>query len=192
MKDLKNKKIIFKKKDNLGFTLIESLIAITILMISVAAPLNLAGKGITAANIAQKQIVAFYLAQDATESLINIKMGNKLDMERLLTGMNNCKVTDFSDNNGCIIDTSNLIITSCGVACSLDGKMYMNATTGFYSHVSSSGDFSGFTRFSKIKIISVSNPGSIDQEAEIETIVKWRAVNGKQQEYKLNTHISNW
>ena len=60
---LKSKRI---KKEK-AFTLVESLISITILMISVAAPLNLASQGLIAAGIAQRQIVAFYLAQDATE-----------------------------------------------------------------------------------------------------------------------------
>ncbi len=47
--------------------MVEALISITILMISVAAPLNLASQGLMAANIAQRQIVAFYLAQDVNE-----------------------------------------------------------------------------------------------------------------------------
>jgi type II secretory pathway pseudopilin PulG len=63
--------LIFKRKKNKenegGFTLVEALISITILMISVAAPLNLASQGLVAADIAQRQIVAYYLAQDAQE-----------------------------------------------------------------------------------------------------------------------------
>lgn len=192
MKNLFSKKRNREEKE--GFTLVESLISITILMIAVAAPLNLAGKGLIVADIAQRQIVAFYLAQDATESLINIKMGNKLDLDRMLAGMGDCKVNDFSDTSACIIDTSSLLITSCSGTsdCALKGRMYKNSTTGFYNHISLNGDFSGFTRFSKIKTISVSNPGSIDQEAEIETTIQWRGANGEPQEYKLNTHISNW
>ena len=50
-----------------AFTLIEALISITILMISVAAPMTLASQGLIAANIAERQIVAYYLAQDAIE-----------------------------------------------------------------------------------------------------------------------------
>jgi prepilin-type N-terminal cleavage/methylation domain-containing protein len=68
-----------KIKNNNGFTLIEALISIAILMLSVAAPLSLAGKGLIAADLAQRQIVAFYLAQDAIESLINKKTSNKLN-----------------------------------------------------------------------------------------------------------------
>jgi type II secretory pathway pseudopilin PulG len=58
---------IRKKQKNKAFTLIEALIAIAILMISIAAPLSLAAKGIEAANLAKQQITAYYLAQDAYE-----------------------------------------------------------------------------------------------------------------------------
>lgn len=52
---------------NRGFSLVEALIAIAILMISVTAPLVLANNSITAAVLSQQQIIAFYLAQDGME-----------------------------------------------------------------------------------------------------------------------------
>jgi type II secretory pathway pseudopilin PulG len=189
-------KFLKKEEKEVGFTLIESLISITILMISVAAPLSLAGQGIMGASIAQKQIIAFYLAQDATESLINIKIGNKLDLDYLIEGMAPCKVADFSENSGCTVDTldlsdscaesgngctdksdilgisSHIVDSNCLSNSTCGARMYKKDSSGFYSHDSNAGLFSGFVRYSKIRVISISNPGSIDEEAEIETTVR--------------------
>jgi len=79
------KKRILRKKEK-GFTLIETLIAISILMISVVAPLSLAAKGIQAANLAKQQVVAYYLAQDAYEMIKNITDTNKLETKTYAEG----------------------------------------------------------------------------------------------------------
>ena len=187
----KNNKIKEKKT---GFTLIETLISITILMISIAAPLSLAGQGLIAANIAQKQIIAFYLAQDAIETIINIKISNRLDLNRMLTGLNNCKVINFSNNSACIIDTATKSLARCAPIsdCKRRGIMYKNPNTGFYNHTPTNGNSSGFIRFVKVRTTAVSNPGSIDEEAEIEVTVQWLGPNGQDQEYVLNTRLANW
>lgn len=56
-----------------GFTIVETLVAIAILMISIAGPLTIAQKGLTAAVYARDQVVASYLAQDQMEFLKNAR-----------------------------------------------------------------------------------------------------------------------
>ena len=137
MKTLITKKNNIKSKDS-GFTLVEALISITILMISVAAPLNLAGQGLVAADIAQRQIVAFYLAQDATETIINIKTANKLNNGGIMDNLIKCKIISGS-GNGCYIDTINLnmsdvdnSIYTCSTADCSNGELNFNPTGGVY------------------------------------------------------------
>lgn len=60
----------FKEYQNSGFTLVETLVAITILMIGVIGPLNTAVRGISDGLFAANQIAANYLAQEAMESII--------------------------------------------------------------------------------------------------------------------------
>jgi Tfp pilus assembly protein PilV len=50
-----------------GFTIVETLVAIAILMISIAGPLTIAQKGLLASVYARDQSVATFLAQDAME-----------------------------------------------------------------------------------------------------------------------------
>ena len=61
---------------NKGFTLIETIVAITILMISIVGPLALASKGIVYAEYVRDEITAFNLAQEAMESIRNIRDEN--------------------------------------------------------------------------------------------------------------------
>lgn len=68
---------IIKSKKQKAFTLIETLVAISILMISIAGPLTVASKGYTSALDARNQSVAIYLAQEGLEYL-SYQKDNKL------------------------------------------------------------------------------------------------------------------
>lgn len=62
--NLKNKK---------GFTIIETLVAVTILMISIVGPLTIAQKSLMASIYARDQVTASFLAQDIIEKIKNDK-----------------------------------------------------------------------------------------------------------------------
>jgi type II secretory pathway pseudopilin PulG len=62
-----------KKTFKNGFTIIETLVAISILMIAIAGPLTVAGKGYTSAIDARNQSEASLLAQESLEYLNNLK-----------------------------------------------------------------------------------------------------------------------
>jgi type II secretory pathway pseudopilin PulG len=61
-----------------GFTLIETLVAITILMIAITGPLVFVSASVGQALYAKDQITAFYLAQDAVEQVRNIRDTNAI------------------------------------------------------------------------------------------------------------------
>lgn len=56
-----------------GFTLIETIVAIFILVLAVTGPMSAAQNSLKASFLARDQVVAFYLAQDAIEYLKNYK-----------------------------------------------------------------------------------------------------------------------
>ena len=49
-----------EQKGKQGFTFVETMVAISVLLIAVVAPMSLAQEGVVAAKLAQDQIVAFY------------------------------------------------------------------------------------------------------------------------------------
>lgn len=77
----KNKKIVSKqsrKKLVSGFTLVESLVAISILSLSIAAAFTAAQNGIRNSTVAKDQTTAFYLAQEVMEYIKNVRDENAL------------------------------------------------------------------------------------------------------------------
>lgn len=83
-----------------GFTLIETLVAIMVLLIALAGPLTLAQQSLQSASISADQITAFYLAQDAMEYVRNVRDTNLINGNGWMDGLNSCF------QNFCSIDTS--------------------------------------------------------------------------------------
>ncbi len=90
-----------------GFTLLEALVAISILMVAVVTPITIAQKGLTSAVYTKSQMVASYLAQDAIEFIKNKKDVNVIaartdDGVGWLDGLDQCL-----NSNWCRVDTIN-------------------------------------------------------------------------------------
>lgn len=94
---VKNKNARFTPRNQGGFTIIETLVAITILMISIAGPLVVASKGLFGANIAKNQMVASYLAQESMEVVKNIRDNNLDAGNYWLTGVSGCTQANKCD-----------------------------------------------------------------------------------------------
>jgi hypothetical protein len=61
-----------------GFSLVETLVAVSILMMAVASPLTIASRGLSSAQFARDQIIAFHLAREATEFIRNQRDTNMI------------------------------------------------------------------------------------------------------------------
>ena len=57
------------KTSQAGMTLIETLVAITILTVAIVSPMSLTMQSLSASYYARDQVIAFNLAQEAIESL---------------------------------------------------------------------------------------------------------------------------
>ena len=75
-----------------GFTIIETLIAITILMIAIVGPLTASNRAYTASLDARNESIASFLAQEELEMVSNVK-----DSQSTFIGSN----TIFTPNNPC-------------------------------------------------------------------------------------------
>ena len=63
-----------------GFTLIETLVAISLLTIAIVAPISLTAQSLQSAYYARDQITAFYMAQEAIEALRSVRDGQILQI----------------------------------------------------------------------------------------------------------------
>ncbi len=169
-----------------GFTLVETLVAISILMIAVASPLTIAQKGLSSAIYAKDQIVASYLAQDAIEYLRNWSDQNVAQVPTVawLDGIKNKCSTTL-----CTVDTTQPYvqnytspygIASCSGTCS---SLYYDSGTNIYNQTQVGN--STFTRSVKVEEI-VPNT-----EALITVTMSWKD-KSIDRELVVNTRIYNW
>ena len=150
MKYLKNKQQ--------GFTIIETLIAITILMISIAGPLTIAHKGLSAATNAREQLTAVYLAQDALESVKNIRDVNMDNGANWLTGLSGC-----ISGNPCVINTVDGTIPA-----SNEAKLNMDSG-GRYTH--NAGNETIYSRYFYLEDVDPANGVDMYNEDEVRLVV---------------------
>lgn len=173
-----NLKIInYQLKSNRGFTLIETLVAISILMIAVASPLTITQKGLASAIYAKDQIIASYLAQDAIEYLKNASDRNVAEGNNWLRGGKDIKNPCAGK---CSVDTNNDVIKDCGGLCL---PLKYDSVSGIYNHTAT--DQSQFTRS-----ITVNEKVS-GIEALVTVNISWADKN-TQRSLDFYTRIYNW
>ncbi len=90
------KKLKQIKNKNRGFTILETLVAIFILVLSITGPMVFAQSGLRTAFLARDQITAFFLAQDAIETIKNMRDDNTLKDLDWLDGVYLCDVGSTS------------------------------------------------------------------------------------------------
>jgi prepilin-type N-terminal cleavage/methylation domain-containing protein len=116
-------------KKNKGFTLVESLVAISILSLSILSTFTVVQSSLKSSSISKDQIIAFYLAQDVMEWIKNKRDNNALDAvnggsNTWLTGISALETDACWYGGGltaqktCEIDTTTNTITTCpGAVC---------------------------------------------------------------------------
>lgn len=162
---------------NSGFTIIETLVAITILMIAIVGPLTIAHKGLLAAVYSSQQVTASYLAQDAIEYIKNVKNNNIIAIEggsasdwlRGLSaaGCNTvtspCSVETVTGNPSTPNGIQPCIpTTTC--------RLYISPTNGYTHDNTSSGNF--ITPFYRYFYVATDSTNPLN-EAKMTVVVSW-------------------
>lgn len=168
-----------------GFTIIETLVAIFILLISTTGPLSFAQSGLRASFLARDQIAAFYLAQDAIETIKNIRDNTGLTGgSTWLENLGFCTPASSGDTTVCNLDTgqTNINTTACTNDCpplnyDKDDKQYV---------ISTADEVSKYTR--NIYITEIVP----DREAQIVVEVKWDSNFFSEKRIIVQENIYNW
>jgi prepilin-type N-terminal cleavage/methylation domain-containing protein len=110
-----------------GFTLVETMVAVSILTLSVAGPLFTANRAIVAAMVARDQLVASYLAQEGIEYVRAMRDDGFLAAYQAGGAtISNAAWTDFLSGG------SDASITQCrATTCTLDPASPMGTGSGF-------------------------------------------------------------
>lgn len=148
-----------------GFTLVETLIAIAILLVAIAGPMTIAARGLQTAFYAREQITAFMLAQEGVELIRSLRDQDALQHNSWLAGIPSA----CSGSQGCGADARGSPTRDCASkSCQLnydDGPL--EGHRGFYTYAT--GTLTPFTR----QILVYPLPGG--RETRVTVNVSWQS-----------------
>lgn len=157
-----------------GFTLIETLVAISILMIAIAGPLTVANKAYHTALGTRDQVIATNLAQEAMEYINYWKDNRKKDIFE-----------------GWETDTNIAQIPPIFSACRKDEPKSDCDVSGMpgFSNISETPD--GFTRYYYFTKMDTSPINVKINQVFAHVVVKWKGSGGEERETVLKTILTN-
>lgn len=185
-----------------GLTIVESLVAISILVVSVLGPLVIVSQAFKISFFARDQMTGFYLAQEAIEYVRNIRDKNSLtvtDPNLWLSGLidgglSNPIINDASDTTPdkyqLVRDSSGYKLKLCPGTPSVCPKIKLNSTNGLYGEDTTTGTKDSiFTR----EVIFTKSPEDTAavQEISVKFLMKWNQVGGTYQ-FPLHLQLTNW
>jgi len=190
------------KNKTSGYSLVEALVAISILLLALVGPMTIAAKGIQSSSFVREQTVAIFLAQEGLEAFtaarndITLAAASGGDFSGVWTDfrtMINDSQCRISSGSGCNVDfstTNPLLSGGTSVPCAADGsgcELYFDETNARAKYSLDSNDpQSPYVRV--IEIIDVAGGG-----LQIESTVLWnsRLFGSQQQNVTLTTALFN-
>jgi type II secretory pathway pseudopilin PulG len=180
----------FTIHDSRAFTLIETLVAISLLTISIVAPIALTTQSLESAYYARDQITAYYLAQEAIEALRSVRDAQILQITQTAdaSGLNifgNIPLSDKPFRIDARTTDSSTAITRCdqdpgGVCIPLqtDGTLY-----GYQSFWTNTN----FTRIVKANFI-----GNGQDEVRVTVTVTWQTGAFQSRSFSISENLYRW
>ena len=177
-----------------GFTLIETMVAISILTIAIIGPMFALQQGVVSSYTARDRLVASNLAQDGVEFVRAVRDSNYLynianptsprSWFYRLDGTNGS--IDCTGSNKCAVDGYNSrAVILCSNTCP-KLKLYSTGSTGFYNQgaESSSNPVTGFTRTVQLSQVSPT-------EMKVSVTVNW-TTGGIPYSIEIVEHLQDW
>lgn len=163
-----------------GFSLVESLVAISVLLVVVVAPISIVGQELIAARVSRENLIATYLAQEGVEVIRAVRDTNRLRDGGWLSGLDVCV-----EPKKCYVGARKISVLECtGGLC--PQLRFDEDDTGFYGY--QSGDpndpFSEFRREMQIEKM-------LADEIVVYSRVFWEGLVGERS-ITIEDHLYNW
>lgn len=204
--DVKKKKNI-RKVSAKGFTLIETLVAVFILLLALTGPIYIATLALRTSAGSRDGISARYLAEEVVEYIRNVRDTRVLDgvqytpsewaqkgSDTLTNGVS-CFNAKGTNANKCElqrdVNTGIYIPVACGLSCS-PLRFTPNNTKAFYGTNDSSAPFSKFTREFYIEVAPEDPATGDNPQKELRVVVNiiWND-HGTSKIYTLTEYLHN-
>ena len=167
-----------------GFTIVESLVSITILVLVISGASSAVQTGISSYTFSKNQIVAFYLAQEGFEQIRNIRDENGLKGNNWLTGISANDSDPCYFGNACTVEpVRSNTPTKCDGGPGNCPMLRQDTVTGFFGY-DGSWPLTNFKR--EITISQINS-----EEISIVVTVDWsKGIINRQ--FRAKANILNW
>ena len=168
------------KKNKNGFSLIDVVMAVSVITVGLIGVMSLIVQNVQASRVNKDFLVASMLAQEGIELVRNIRDTNWLKMgtdwdDGFYDGTGN-PYTFIIDKDGLLDDTVNLIDNAV---------LLLDDANNFYAH---SGDRN--TNFKRL--ITIEQPTVNPDYLIIKALVQWESSIGSTREYEVVSYLYNW
>lgn len=183
-----------------GFTLVETIVAVTILITAITGPMVLAASSLRATRDARNELIATHLAEESIEILHNIRDNNVTNypLGSWLTG-----ILPSCGGAGCVVDVtaqdtslvwSPSAVISCVPDCTLVSPVYYNPNTGLYRQSGVALGAPWITTLFKrsITVVGVDDPTTPLRQVRIFSTVTFTGFGGTQKSITIDDDLYNW
>lgn len=192
----------FRSRPALGFTVVETLVAISIVLVGVAAAFSAAQMGLSSTSMVRTRIMATFLAQEAFEAVKNTKDTNLLKIADGNGGGSSDWLSDFhqtcfNSNTRCGYDASignsenDRFFGCAGGGQSEKCQVWLTSESdsGYYTQKNDMGNHGDYTDTGLIRKIYIDETDN-DHEAKVTVTVS--KANGSFSPFVLTGYIYNW
>jgi competence protein ComGC len=164
-----------------GLTLVETLVAISVLLMGVVGPMVIYSQSITSTRYAGDQITAYYLAQEAIE-LVKHELYSEFNSGgSWFSSLPNCSFGSSIDK--CTITIPNGTICRSGSCSSFDPRLYLD-TNNLYTHTNTGIP----TKFSRTIKFGQNPP---EEGALVSSTVTWKSA-GQNKSVTIEEYMTKW
>lgn len=174
--------------DTRGFTLIETLVALSLLSVAIVAPMTLVSQSLKSAYYARDQVTAYNLAQEGIEAVRAIRDGNIL--VNALSSANVDLLTGIAvDGQPFVIDARNdQIWTTCtDRPLKTDGTLY-----GYGTDPCTQSGSDGWTPTRFHRSLVATFVDAAHDEIRIESTVRWRTSSYQERTFTIYENMYRW
>ena len=117
---------------NRGFTIVESLVAISILVVTITSTSLAVRTAVSSYILSKDQVVAFYLAQEGIEQIRNLRDQNYLTHANWLSGISELNDEPCYFGSPCTVDpVATTALMPCNGVCP---RLKQDPVTGFFGY----------------------------------------------------------
>lgn len=202
---------MFSAHTTKGITLVECIVAVSILAIAISGPMTLASQSLHASRDARDELVATHLAEEAIEVVHSVRDNNSADdtSNSYLQWMNNI-MGSCDVGEGCVIDVTahkdfplpawNINpdprpLLQCPAGnCSSVSQVYYNPSTGLYrqslASLTSPWQKTPYSR--SLQVVPVDDPTTPKRQVRLISTVTYVGYGGKTRTVSVTDDLYNW